>query len=278
MHSIIRSIACLLIIVYITPSQAQEKKEKKEAEGPYKLCLKADIPITAIGIAGTVYGFTLRESKDPLDSSFVANLSPQALHKFNIDATKQNNKAASAISDVLLAGGFVFPWALAFDDDIRRDLGTVSLMYLETMALTGMGYWLTAGLVNKNRPYVYNNDVKFSKRISKHSRNSFYGGHPSVTAAGTFFMAQVFSDYHPDSKFKYVLWSFAGAATLTNAYCRYKGGFHFPSDIAIGVGVGTAIGIAVPILHRKRNKESNLSFSPYMGEYNGVALTYTFKK
>lgn len=278
MRSIKRSIACLLILVYMIPVNAQDKKEKKESDGPYKLCLKADIPITALGIGATVYGFTLRESKDPLDSAYVANLDPQSLHKFNIDATKQNNKAASAVSDVLLAGGFVFPWFLAFDKDIRSDLGTVSLMYLETMALTGMGYWLTAGLIDKNRPYVYNSDVKFSKRISKHSKNSFYGGHPSVTAAGTFFIAQVFSDYHPDSKFKYVLWSFAGASTLANAYCRYKGGFHFISDIAIGVGVGTAIGIAVPLLHRKKNKESNLSFSPCIGEYTGMTVRYRFKK
>jgi membrane-associated phospholipid phosphatase len=270
-----RSIIILLITLFTGNSFSQN--ENKETFHPYKLCLKADIPVTAIGIGGTIYGVTRREGKSNFDSVYVLSLHPSQLPRMDRDVTKQNNELASKTSDVLLVSGFVLPWFLAFDKGVRSDLGTVSLMYLETMAITGMGYWLSAGLIDKARPYVYNKDVPLERRISKHSKDSFYGGHVSVTAAGTFFIAKVFNDYHPESSFRYVLWSFAGVATAANAYARYRGGYHFTSDIAIGAVVGTIVGIAVPVIHHKKKKKTKVTLSPVIGEYKGLSINYNFE-
>src|SRR6185312_1561951 len=92
-------------------------------------------------------------------------------------------------------------------------------------------------------------------------RNSFYGGHPSAPAASTLFVASVYSAYHPHSPFRFALYGIAVAATGTTAYLRYKGGYHFPTDLAVGVALGSAYGLLIPHLHRCKNG-SSLSFAP----------------
>lgn len=263
----------LLVILSLSLSIPLYAQNEETTEGPYKLNLKYDLPVTALGIGGTIYGWKMRESKSDIDSLTIVQLEKTKFSGLNAKAVQQVDPTWGKASDFLLASGFLVPFTLLFDQHIRQDAGTVGLLFLETMALTGVGYWGTAGLYDKYRPYAYNPKIAFHKRSSKHAKNSFYGGHPSVTAAGLFFMSQVYSDYYPESSFKYVLWSGATVATLANAYLRYKGGFHFPSDIAVGVAVGTAAGILVPVLHRKKNR--SVTILPYKNETTGVIINWT---
>lgn len=265
-----------LMFLFLT---SQVFSQLKDSTQVYKMNWKIDAPIIVAGLAGTAYGFYLREKKPHTDSAIIVNLDASKFSKINRKATEQDNNAISPISDALLIEGAVIPFALAFDKEIRQDMGKISWMFLETMALTGAGYWMTAGAVDKFRPYTYNKEVPLKRRMNKHSKNSFYGGHPSVTAAGTFFMAQVYNDYHPDKNFKYVMWVIAAGSTLGHAYIRYLGGYHFPSDIAIGVGAGTLIGLAVPILHRNHDyKERNLTISPFQFEdVKGITVRYSIR-
>lgn len=244
----------------------------------YRINNKIDLPVTALGIGGTLYGFHLRESKNNSDSMEIVNLDVNSLPKYERMATKQHSVTASQISDVLFAEGFVLPWLLYGDRKVRSEAYDYSIMYLETMGITGMGYAMSAGLVKKHRPYAYNDNVNWSRRVNKHSANSFYAGHVAVTAAGTFFAAKVFNDYHPDSQMRYVMWGVAGASTLGQCYARYKGGFHFISDIAIGAGLGTATGILVPVLHKREKQGSAFTIDPYIGEVPGITLRYKFRE
>lgn len=243
----------------------------------YRIKNKIDLPLTGLGIAGTIYGFHLRESKPHNDSAEVFNLDPNSLPKMDRNATTQNHPAASLASDVLFAEGFVLPWFLYLDKHVRSEAYDYSIMYLETMGLTGMGYAMSAGIVKKYRPYAYNDKVALKRRANKHSSNSFYAGHVAVTAAGTFFAAKVFSDVHPDSQFRHVMWGLAGASTLGQCYARYKGGYHFITDISIGAVLGSTAGIIVPVLHKREKKGSALTMDPYIGEVPGITLRYTFQ-
>jgi membrane-associated phospholipid phosphatase len=243
----------------------------------YKTKLKYDIPITVLAIGGTIYSSTVRAGKESSDSTTIANLRVESLSKFNRDVTTRNNKTAGKVSDLFLASGIVVPWFLGLDKRVRNDIGDISLMYLQTMAITGLGYFAAAAFVDKYRPYAYNKDVDFSRRTSKNAINSFYGGHVAITAGGTFFTAQVYADLHPESSFKYVMYGFATAATLTNCYLRYQGGFHFVDDLAVGAIMGAATGILVPIFHR--NKKANRSFSliPYSPDGPGLTMQWRIK-
>ena len=64
-------------------------------------------------------------------------------------------------------------------------------------------------------------------------------------------LIKVFSDYHPESKLKW-LFSVLQVSLPVTGYLRYKAGEHFLSDILIGTAVGTLIGILVPRFHKTR--------------------------
>jgi membrane-associated phospholipid phosphatase len=115
-------------------------------------------------------------------------------------------------------------------------------------------------------------------RTSGGAKNSFFAGHVALVGTSTFFIAKVYSDYHPDSKAKWAFYT--GAALLTGAtgYLRHIGGKHFPSDILLGTAVGTLSGILVPHFHKNKSLKNNrLSIYPFAGQSNGLAVVYKFK-
>ena len=74
------------------------------------------------------------------------------------------------------------------------------------------------------------------------------------------FLSTVYSDYYPDSDWKYAVW---GASLLTASvigYLRYESGSHFPTDILTGAIVGSAIGYLIPFIHRSENENLDISF------------------
>lgn len=244
-------------------------------QSPYKLNLKVDIPVTALGIGMTAYGFHKIESKSSTDTSIILALDPEDVWKINRPATKNYDPKAGDLSEFFFYGGFAYPFILLFDSEIRQDAGTIGLLYLETMAITGTNYAFVAGHYDKFRPYAYNPEAPLEKRANHGSLNSFPGGHPSVTAAATFFAAKVYSDYHPESNFKYFLYGTAAVTTAANVYLRYEGGYHFPTDLLVGVTAGTLTGILVPHLHKKRDPDSQVHLHPFTnGEASGLTLRW----
>lgn len=247
-----------------------------------------DIPVTVVGVIGAPLGFYLINKKPSTDTNVILNLDPERDIKSGINRKDIHNynPQMKQISDFFLYGSFLYGFVLLADHDIRQDAGKIGLLFLETMSITGASYSLTAASVDKLRPYCYNTDsiiengvkvpeVPMSVRASTHARNSFYGGHPSAPAAATLFVASVYSTYHPHSPFRFALYGIAVAATGTTAYLRYKGGYHFPTDLAVGVALGSAYGLLIPRLHRCKNG-SSLSFAPLTSGGKGLNMMYTF--
>ena len=262
-------VLALIFLVNLTVNDS-----KAQSLDPYNYNWKIDVPITIAGTALTGYGFYLIGQKSGRDSATVANLNREDIIKFNRSAINPYNEDIGNISDIFFYGSYPYPLLLLFDKDIRQDALKYIGLYLETMSIVGTGYAMTAGLVDKYRPYVYHPETSIAKKKGSGSLNSFPGGHPSATAGATFFAAKVYSDYHPDSGFKYVLYGIAAGSTLANAYLRYKGGYHFPTDLMIGVTFGTAVGLLVPTLHKKSG--SDISLVPLGGDYKGLGMIYRF--
>ena len=246
------------------------------SDSPYELNPATDIPITVAGTGLSLYGFYLISQKSGIGEERVLSLSPDDVNAFDRAATRQFSTWADNNSDYFLYGAIPIPIIVSLaDKNIRSDFWKVGFMFLEAMAIDGTAYTMTAGNVSRFRPLVYNSDAPLSERTRGNSRNSFMGGHPSVTATAGFFIAKVYSDYHPDSNFKYALYGLATVATAGNALLRFKAGKHFPSDLITGVTVGTLTGILVPHFHKKeRNK--NLSVIPFSGRVNGLYVSYKF--
>ncbi len=173
------------------------------------------------------------------------------------------------------------PATLLFDKSIRQDWGDVMIMGLEVNAVV-IGIYASSPLgplfQTRNRPITYysnkltypNNPVDLNNGNNK---NSFYSGHVASAAAAALFMAKVYCDYHPDAN-KYLVYGAAAIPPLVMGYVRIKALDHFPSDVAVGLTVGTLCGVLIPELHRIGGQD--LSLGTYSSP-TGTGLTLQWR-
>ncbi|HBL80979.1 MAG TPA: phosphoesterase PA-phosphatase, partial [Aequorivita sp.] len=138
------------------------------------------------------------------------------------------------------------------------------------------------GLVNRSRPYVYDNsgDTSEDRRFKNNGQRSFYSGHVAATATATFFAAKAYSDFNPDASGKVWIWTGAAVLPASVGVLRMEAGQHFLTDVLLGYVLGAGTGILIPELHKK--KMENIDIYPSSGtsfngdSYNGMAFRYTF--
>jgi membrane-associated phospholipid phosphatase len=246
----------------------------------YNVRAVVDIPITVGAFALNYFGNNILRQKTPLDSATIANLDPNNINSFDRCATRQDANyahTADKISDYAMFTAFALPLLFLADKETRKDWAPLFLLYLETGAIVGSLYsWGAAMHVDRIRPYVYHPEVPMWRKTGVGTQTSFYSGHVSSSAAVSFFVAKVFSDYHPEwGNKKYFLFGAAAIPPIFIAYHRVKAMEHFPTDVITGFIVGTTTGILVPHLHK--NKKANLAILPVAtGRFNGFALSYKF--
>lgn len=255
----------------------QEQEAKQQPAGPvYKMKVWPDLPLIVGGTAFSLYGFSKIYNKDNSSEAIINGLRKSDISSFDRGALDNYSEKADAASDVFFYSSIPTPLLLmVFDKKMRKDAGKIALLYWETLAMTGIYYTGTPMLVDRYRPFAYNTSVPIEKRITGNAKNSFIGGHPALVGTCTFFMAKIYSDYHPESKAKWVFYTIATAATTTTALLRYKAGKHFPSDLLVGSIMGPLTGILVPHFHKnKLLKNKNMTIMPFTGESHGLAFVY----
>jgi membrane-associated phospholipid phosphatase len=259
-----------------TAMQAYSANVKRNS--PYKTSWRKDGWIT-LGLVGVnAGGLHLIRNKKGLTATEVAAKSRDDVPSFDRGNVGYYDERANDASYIPFFASFAWPVAMMLvDGDQTKNFGQVLGMYIETIALTGAMYTMTAGTINRSRPLVYSAEAPMVSRMSNNSQRSFYAGHTAATAASAFFTAKVFSDMNPGSKLKPVVWIVAAATPALVAYYRWKAGQHFLSDNIIGYGLGAATGILIPHWHKVR-KSDKLSIIPGFGpNYQGVALMYKIR-
>ncbi|AKD03090.1 phosphatase PAP2 family protein [Pontibacter korlensis] len=249
-------------------------KAQDGSASPYKTDWLRDGAVVAGSIGATVAGNILIENKDRVTETELAGLRKEDVNSFDRFVAGNYSTRAENTSDYFFYGSFIAPLALLLDNDIKQNAPQVYLLYGQVLSIAGGLYSMTAGLTARKRPYLYTEDAPIGIRTDKQATNSFYAGHTAATAAATFFLAKVYHDFNPDSPARPFIWAAAATVPATVAYLRMRAGKHFLSDNLVGYGVGTAIGILVPELHRKDSRISLLPESTQL--YDGMALVYTF--
>jgi len=229
----------------------------------YKIKPWLDIPLTAAFDAWSFYGMSVIYGRDAIPEAEILLLDKNNVNRFDRPITSNYSLKSKAASDKFFYGSMPLPLILLLDKKIRKDGLKIGLLFLETMGTTGVLYTSSAMIANRYRPYAYNTSVPMDIRTRGGARNSFYAGHPSVVATSTFFMASVYTHYHPNMKFKWVLYTLAGGATATTGLLRLQAGQHFKTDVITGITIGTLVGILVPRIHQSKNfKAAKLTLLP----------------
>jgi membrane-associated phospholipid phosphatase len=262
--------------VYIDTLPAVTEPVKEQPV--YKLNLPVDLAITTPGTLWSLYAFSKIYSKDPSNEKDILALDEKDVPGFDRWGVRKYNKNNDKVSYIPFYVSMPLPAVFLLDKRMRKDMLKLSFMYLEAMSITGLLYTGSTYFIDRYRPYVWSKDTDMDYRIRGGGRNSFYAGHVALVATSTFFVAQVFADYHKDSKWKWAYYTAAGATTGVTAYLRHRGGLHFPSDILIGITQGTLTGLLVPKLHKtKLIREGKLVLSPFStGQATGLAAVYKF--
>ncbi|QHL88654.1 phosphatase PAP2 family protein [Nibribacter ruber] len=263
----------VLALTALTQSFAQ-------SSSPYKTSFKVDAPVTALGMGLSGLGLYLMQQKDPFTETEAMNLSKDDVNSFDRFSAGNHSASAKKVSDVMLYSSIAAPALLLIDQDISQNAGQMLALYIETMSVTGTLFTMGSAALPRTRPLVYDKSgaVPLSEKTRANAQNSFFAGHTAAVSTMTFFTAKVFHDYNPDSPARPYVWAGAALIPATVGYLRLEAGKHFLSDNILGFGVGAAVGILVPQLHKVN---SNISLAPaaipIQGEsVDGVALSYKF--
>ncbi|MXV51219.1 phosphatase PAP2 family protein [Pedobacter sp. HMF7647] len=255
---------------------ASFKQAQSQTESPYKTSWKVDAPIIGAGVGLSVLGVSFIKNKDGLTEQQVNSVSKSDVNGTDRFIAGNYSTSADKASYYPFYASFAMPVALLLNKNEGSKAGQIVALYIETMAITGALYSNSAGLINRNRPFVYSDNAPMDKKTSAGARRSFYAGHTAATAAATFFAAKVFQDFNPDSKAKPYVWAAAAIVPASVAYLRSKAGMHFLTDNLLGYALGAGAGILVPQLHKKTNK-TNLTLTPVITpEYKYATLACTF--
>jgi membrane-associated phospholipid phosphatase len=264
------------ILAFITAhSSFAQTDNNTENQRPFRFNKKWEIPVTAALVAYPIYGMSKVYGRDDVPEDEVMALKITDINKFDRPIADNYDPDAAKVSDLFFYGSMPLPLVLLFDKRIRKDAGQIGLMYLETVGTFGSIYVTSAMAANRFRPYAYNPSVDITKRTRGGARNSFFAGHPGFVASSTFFIAQVYTAYHPQMKFKWAPYAFAGAATIATGLLRLKAGQHFRSDVIVGTTIGTLSGILIPHFHKNKNYDKQrIAVFPSFGEgANGLTCT-----
>ena len=221
------------------------------AQERIKLSEPADYVISGASISLFIGGNYFYRHKPPLTESEINSLSISNINSFDRRATSNYSHSAAKTSDVMLVSSIALPAILLADNEVRKDFGGVTIVYIQTTLMAGAEIQFVKGLIDRARPFVYNPSAPMSEKRKADANASFFSGHTAMTASAAAFTATVYSIYYPESKALPYLYISAAAIPITTGYLRYKAGKHFPSDIAAGLIVGIANGFLMAHMHRK---------------------------
>jgi len=241
------------------------------AQTPYEFNWKKETGYLAVGGISLGLGIYLRSQTNVLTISEIGALNATNINSFDRGTTNEYSANARKASDYFWAGSHGLSLLFLTSKKTRTNFGIIGGLYGEVFLINGGLTTLTKYTVQRSRPFVYNDIVPIEKKLTRNARTSFFSGHTSFTAANTFFIAKVFSDYHPYSKWKPLIWGLAATIPAATGYFRIAGGKHFPTDVITGYAIGAAVGLLVPHWHRKKAKDNGLSFH---GGMNGFLLVY----
>ncbi len=237
------------------------------------------VPVIALGAWGSQTRLKKLQDKPGLTPLEVANRNPDDVPGIDRIALRQDfdkHKQAIVNSDNLFGFGQFAPFSLFIWKKYRKNWLDISLMYFEAQVTQGLFYGFApfgpTG-IDRYRPRVYYDEAEFESRTNGNQKNSSFSGHVSTMSTGFYFTAKMIDDHNPQftGGQRVLLYTGASIPSLVGGWMRVRGLKHYPTDVAIGLGVGAISGILVPELHRwwERRHKSKMMLRPVYG--NGAA-------
>ncbi len=228
---------------------------------PFKIDFAREVIILGAGSAASVAGFAILEKIKPLTVDEINSLNPNDVNSFDRDAIGPQTE--DYFGDAVLYTSYLIPLTFLTYGETKNDFLDLTLLYSEVLLIQASVNGIVKGAVQRTRPFVYDPETPLEDKITTDARISFFSGHTSMTAAISFFTANVFTTYIDDKTAKILIWCGAAILPAAVAFSRLNTHWHFPTDVMTGYAVGALIGYLIPELHKtKSNGNGNLSIYP----------------
>ena len=240
------SLTLALLLVQAQPASTPPPPVRPAFEPAFELSWSREVPLLSASAllltAGLIEARLRQPSLCPCDAGGVPG--------FDRVALSQHSAAAGSASDVLLsslillgplgvaAAGLPGGW---------RNAAELALIEAESMALTASLTETIKNAVARPRPYAYP-----SHATDLPAYESFWSGHTSTSFNAVVTAMVLLHDSYPREAWPWIAGGVGLAAAATTGVLRVAAGAHFPSDVVVGALVGTSLGLAVPLLHRRR--------------------------
>lgn len=245
---------------------------------PFKLNLINDGIQIGVGTALAGTGLVFDKFCHIKSNSFdPADLDKSSISVFEQILMRPYSKPLDYVGTVFEAAMVLSP--LVMTSVPKNEWLIIGTMYGESLLLAyGLKQWGKI-LVNRPRPYMYFDDYPLSK-VEKGDWNcSFPSGHTTLSFTAAAFTSYVFSQYYPDSKWRFAVVGISFGTALTTGVFRMLSGNHFFTDVLAGALIGTASGLLIPYLHttdfykkfEKKDKNVDVAVSPL-----GLSCTVKF--
>lgn len=262
---------CLILLVYCCLNVFLQPLK---AQTTYALHPETDLCLTSLILTTNITGIGIGRGIAALTPSKIALLDRSDVFFLDRPSTYWLNGRDDRWSTRLVKAANIAPVALVAFKKARKEPLAISVMYIEAYTLALGITRLTKGIVKRTRPYAYNPQASLESKMENDARKSFFSGHTSSAAASCFFAAKVWSDFHPGSRWKPLVWSSCALVPAVTGFLRMRAGRHYLTDVAAGYALGAAVGWLVPELHRKASfLKGKLGL---YGEPEGFGITWRF--
>lgn len=226
------------------------------AQIPYRLTARTDLSVYSLNAA--LGGFQyLRPAVAPYTAAELSSLQVPNMPSWEAVALNRWDPAAGRRSDLGLFAAFGAAGLTALAHSYSeghpvRDGAVLGSMWFQANLSSLMLTEVVKNSVQRNRPFAYNDQAPLAERLDADVRKSFFSGHSSITACNAVFAAKIWSDMHPNSRYKPLVWTAAAVVPAYVAAQRVRAGKHYPSDVLVGLAVGAAVGYIIPQIHLSR--------------------------
>lgn len=185
----------------------------------------------------------------------------------------KNTETAAGLSNIAVFGlapvsALGLSALAAWHDHRQSNIPSDSILILEASLLAMDLNQMTKFLAGRERPYLHDqNPTVLAAKPDPHDGNlSFFSGH--TTAA--FALAAASGTVASMRKYRWAPWVWAQglAIGVASGYLRIAADRHYLTDVITGALMGTAVGVAVPFLHRPGQ---SVAVTPVAGPGFGIA-------
>lgn len=252
-----------------------------DARDAFDVRWELDIPI---GAAAALAGGTMHLLQDELVSDRCgAQCDPDRVNGFDATTIGSYSEPASIGGNVLVSVNVALGPAVALASALDADhpdrflhLAEDVTLLGQTLGLSVFVHQLTAFATQRPRPYVYRASLSPALRDDANSYLSFYSGHTANGFAVATATSYLFMRRNPASPWIAPLWTMSHGLAALQGYLRVTSGFHYWSDVLVGAAVGSALGLAVPVLHEVSG-DATVALTP-IPLRSGAALALTFQR